>query len=86
MALGDDIRLMCRFHPHIHPHSFAPRLLPGLSPLLTIERGVIHSHSLFANSQSIQTLLSLWSAHLVAENRLMRIPFYLQVTGSILLR
>lgn len=64
MALQDDILLMCRSHPHIHPHSFAPRLLLGVSPLLIIERGVIHSHSLFAKSQGVQSLLSLWSVHL----------------------
>lgn len=34
MALQDDILLMCRCRPHIHPHSFALRLLLGVSHLL----------------------------------------------------
>lgn len=52
MTPQGDILLMGSFHLHPHPYPFALSLLLGLNPLLITEI-MIHSHSLFAKTQSV---------------------------------
>ena len=59
MTPQGDILLMGSFHLHPHPYPFALSVPLGLNPLLIIEI-MIHSHSLFAKTQGVQMLLSLF--------------------------